>query len=165
MKYMKMLAKLHTPGKQNTLKLTQKYADSAMRDTVIDNLVNVISVEFNKERKVHGPRAFEAMEDHRKFTKLKEKVAQADGDYLELSDDMLTWIKKHYTIEGFGAASSTTLVALQDLLDDLEKQDESAAMADFNEHKADKPLTVKEYYEGLGVKVEIVPEEDGKSQA
>lgn len=153
MKYLHLSAKLFAGGKNKKIKLETTFGQSPLRDKVVDNLYQVLTISYDKDQSKFVPKTFGTLEDQKKLNKFKEKVVFVDGDTVELGNDMFQWVKDNFKVENFDATSNDIIVALADMLDTCEKQNEEESEKEYKAHKDDKPVTVEEYYKGIGYDV------------
>ncbi len=129
-----------------------------VREKVAQELYNVLTMTYDSQQKTFTAKNFASLEDHKKLHKFKEKVVYEDGDTVAIGNDLWEFIKTNFKAENFTAQSTDAIIALSDMLDVCDKQDEEKAEAAWKESK-DKVTTFQEYYESLGYKVTVTEKE------
>ncbi len=126
-----------------------------MRDKIVEHLFQILTVSWDANSKRFVAKQFDALEDHKKLQKFKERVAFTEADIVEVGNDLFDWIKANFRPEHFDAGASEVLVALSEMLETCDKQDEAAAEKEWKAAKDKKPMTVAEYHKSIGFDVVI----------
>lgn len=170
MKYLKLLAKLDQGNKDKELRMFKKHSERKVRDVVAEVLYNLMTIEPNTEKSgmnqsPYRQKTFKDMEEHKKLWNVKDKLLYSDEETIALGDEKFRFIKDNFKCQGFGADLVDQIVALDTLLEETDKQNEETAKLDYDESLKKTPLTVKEYYEGLGLKIIIKEDPKEKEEA
>lgn len=153
MKYPDLRAPLFK-GIKNVIRMDQALADMPVREKVATELYNLLTVDWDSTKKEHVQKVFPTLEDQKKLQKFKEKVVFSEGDIVPMGNDIWDFIKANFKAEHFPAQSNDAIIALADMVEKCDKQDEEKAEKEWKEN-AEKQTSFKEYYESLGYKVEI----------